>query len=205
MRPTRLAVPVAVLLAVSGMNAASAAARKPLCLQVVDPSGDGSALAGQKSDSVDIVSGDIATGKRNLVAAMRLTSVEPDQYQATGASYIWSWTVGGVTQSVAYHVYADGTTTGRFDADTAGGSLTDEVNVSAVADRATNTITWTVPRKLVAALKGKGAKFSAFTLTVKLGVNHRVSGEGRSQLVESDRAQSGKSYVDGATTCLKGT
>jgi uncharacterized protein GlcG (DUF336 family) len=205
MRTTRLAVSLAVLLSATGLNAAQAAARKPLCLQVVDPSGDGTALAGQKSDAVDIVSGDIATGKRNLVAAMRLSSVEADQFQATGASYIWSWTVGGVAQSVAYHVYADGSATGRFDADTSGGSLTDEQNVTAVADRATNTITWTVPRKLVAALKGKGAKFSAFTLTVKLGVNHRVSGEGRSQIIESDRAQAGKTYVDGTSTCLKGT
>lgn len=205
MRTTRLAVPVALLLAATGLNAASAAARKPVCLQVVDPSGDGMALAGQKSDAVDILSGDIATGKRNLVAAMRLTSVERDEFQTTGASYLWTWTAGGKTQSLAYHVYADGSTAGRFDADTTAGTLADEVSVTAIADRATNTITWTVPRKVIPALKGKGTKLSAFTLATRLGVNQRVSGEGRSQLTVADTAQSGKSYVDGTATCLKGT
>lgn len=204
MRTTRLAVPVAVLLAASGLNAASAAPRKPVCLQVVDPSGDGVAVADQRSDAVDILSGDIATGKRNLVAAMRLKTVERDQFQTTGASYIWTWTVGGITQRLSYFVYVGGEARGNFDPNTATGATGDELTVPAVAERGTNTITWTVARKLLGPVK-KGAKFSAFTLTTHLGVNQRLSGEGRSQLSVADTAQSGKSYVDGTTTCLKGT
>ncbi|HWL36088.1 MAG TPA: hypothetical protein VNQ77_07820 [Frankiaceae bacterium] len=204
MRTTRLAVPVAVLLAASGLNAASAAARKPVCLQVVDASGDGMVAADQTSEALDILSGDIATGKRNLVAAMRLTTVERDQFQTTGVTYVWTWSVGGVTQRLAYYVYVGGTTSASFDPNTAAGASGDEVNVSAFADGATKTITWTVARKLLGPVK-KGAKFSAFKLTTHLGLNQRLSGEGRSQVSVADTAQSGKSYVDGTITCLKGT
>lgn len=201
-----LAVPLAVALAASGLTAAGAAPKKPpVCMQVVDAAGDGMAWGATKSDSVDIVSGDIATGKRNLVAALRLTSVQREPLQTTGVSYIWTWTVGGVKQSVAYHVYATGGTSGRFDADASTNSLSEEINVPVVADVATNTITWTVARKHIAPLKKAGAKFSGFSVRTVSGVNNQVSGEGRSQLATSDTAASGKTYTDLTPTCLKGT
>lgn len=202
---SHLVVPLAVALAASGLTAAGAAPKKPVCMQVVDATGDGMAWGATKSDSVDIVSADIATGKRNLVAAMRLTSVQREALQTTGVSYIWTWTVGGVKQSVAYHVYATGETAGRFDADASTNSLSEEINVPAVADLATNTITWTVARKHVEPLKKAGAKFSGFSVRTVSGINNQISGEGRSQLATSDTAASGKTYTDLTPTCLKGT
>lgn len=197
----------AVALAASGLTAAADAAPKrpvPVCLQVVDASGDAKAYGVADAPQLDILSGDIATGRKNLVVAMRLASLERDELQATGVSYIFTWTVSGVRQSVAYHVYATGEQAGRYDSDLAGGTLSDEMDVPVVADPATKTITWTVPRKLVDQLKKPAAKFSAFQLTAKSAVNHRVSGEGRSQLGTGDAAESAKSYTDLAPTCLKG-
>lgn len=209
MRSSRIVLATAVALTASGLTAAADAAPKkrpaPVCMQVVDPSGDGKAYGVSDSASLDIVSGDIATGPRNMVVAMRLSSLERDTFQATGVSYLFSWTVNGVRQNVAYHLYATGEAIGRYDSAVGSGQLTDEVDVPVVADPVTKTITWTVPRKLVPELKKAGAKFTLFTLEAKSAFNQRVSGEGRSQLSTGDKAEGVKTYLDLAPTCLKGT
>jgi hypothetical protein len=211
MRSSQIVLATAVALTASGLTAAADAAPKkkpvpPVCMQVVDQSGDGKAYGVSDSPSLDILSGDIATGARNLVVAMRLSSLERDQLQVTGTSYLFTFTVSGVKQSVAYHLYATGEAIGRYDAAAGTGSVTEEVDVPVVADPVTKTITWTVPRKLVAELKKPGAKFSELSLKAWSAVNQKTSsGEGRSQLGSGDTAESVKTYTDFAPTCLKGT
>jgi hypothetical protein len=206
MRAHRTVLCAVAALVATGVTAAPA---KPVvCLQVVDAPNDARAFDAAPSSSLDIVSADLATGKKALVATVRLAALPPDTFQTTGTQYTWTWTVGGMQQSLLYVAYATGGTVGRFDTDSRPnqGNFRDEVTVPVLVDASTKSITWTVPRAQVAALKKPGAKFGGFSLKSWSGLYYRTdSGEGRAGVPGGDVATSGKTYVDGTPTCLKGT
>lgn len=183
------------------LSGATASAAPRLCRLMVDPAGDGTAFAGTPSrDSLDIVSGDIATGSRNLVAALRLKSFAADPSLAAGATYTVEFAVGKVEHELVLRVYA----TGEREAFLVVDGIR-QVPVTAVVDPTTSTITWTAKRALVPVLVRRGVKMS-LAATSAASTNVQVDGWGtRWSPVAADSARvEGRTYVDGTPTCLRG-
>ena len=203
MRPLHVAL--AATAVVAGLPAVADAAPKqkpaPVCLQVTDPQADAK-VGAVDAPSLDVVSGDIATGRNNLIVAMRMKTLTRDAFLPGGITYTWSWTVGGVKQQVVYYVYASGSAVAAFEPTA---NSAEQVSVKAVADAATSTITWTVPRKIVPTLKKAGAKLTGFTLSTRAATNWNTGVSSRGFVGNfGDEATSTKVYTDLAPTCLKG-
>lgn len=205
MTPARYGAALAVLCVTAGASG-TLAAPKAVCLQVTDAAGDGtSAGAVPHRDALDILSADIATGKRNLVAVLRLASVAPDPTLTTGASYRFTWRAGGVDQAMTLTQFSDGSRVADFDPNTAFGASNDNRAPQLVVDQATNTITWTVPRKANPALAKKGIKFSALSAAADPSFNIAAPGfTGTMSFLQGDAASSGKTYTDLTPSCVKG-
>jgi hypothetical protein len=197
----RFAVAAAVL-GVAGVLAVPAVAvSKTVCLQVVDDTGDGT-VGASSHDALDIVSADVATGKKNLVAAVRLKSLAADPVLAGGTTYTFVFTIGGVAHQLSYKVYSTGETKATITI----GSGIDGVTgpASAVVDQGTATILWTVPRKSIPSLKKPGAKLTGLDAKSAFGFNAQLP-TGTSEFSSgSDDASTGRAYVDNTPTCLKG-
>jgi hypothetical protein len=199
----RPALALAVLVATALPVSAHAAAKRPACLQIVDAPGDGTVAQGAaSSDAIDILSADIASGPRNLLAVLRLKSVVPDGPTMTGATYVWSWTAGKTAQSLSLVQYAGGERAATFDAD--GGGAGSGVAVDAVVDQAAGTITWTLARKSDSAL-AKGVRFTNLAVSASASFNLKAETVSSSAtFLGGDDASTAKSYVDGQPTCLRG-
>lgn len=199
----RLAVSAAVALSAAALAVPASAA--PVCMQIVDDPGDGApaSLAPASRDSLDVLSADIATGKKNLVAAMRLKSVAPDSLLVGGAVYLVRFTADGTPYELSYRTFATGETEALLSS---GGSATAPgTPVQAVVDASTSTITWYVPRKAVAALKKSGIKLTALSARTAVGTNAYLNGKPSRGYTSADLAETPKSYTDLTPTCLKGT
>jgi hypothetical protein len=204
------AVAVALVAGDAGFALAAKAKPKPpppVCQQIKDDTGDSFFLsptnpaAQPTSDAYDIVSADIATGKRNLVAAIRLKTLERDEYSSLGVTYIIEWDAGGTTHQLAYREYMDGTApNAKFLSDKTGNAIY-APTVPVAVNPSTSTITFTVPRKMDPALKKAGATLTNFKVSAGIG-NNRSNSHGQSPF---DYAESTKKYKDGTATCLKGT
>jgi hypothetical protein len=195
---------VALSVAALATPAVAAPAKKPVCFQVTDPSGDGNpnlagfAPAGPSHDSLDILSGDVATGARNMVVAIRVKTLQKDAVLAGGTTYRFAWTLGGLTQDVAFYVEYDGTQYAVFRPDVAGAG-TSKLAVQAAGDPSTGTITFFIPRKLNPALKPKSV-VTDLVVSTSIAVNQGSN----SSSTGADTARSSARYTDGAATCLKG-
>ena len=199
MRTTVLAALVAVAVA----TPAGALGSKAACLQVTDETGD--AHLGSPNvptspvnfESLDVVSADIATGAKNIVVAIRVKTLAAKPETTGGSTYNFYWSSGGSPRGVSYRTWLDGPPDATYMPD---GATTSAVAISAYADPGTNTLYFTVPRKLDPALKKKGTKLSGFTVQTFFAVNRK----GGITTSSADRAESARTYVDGAPTCLKG-
>ncbi|MDQ1712849.1 MAG: hypothetical protein QOE45_2299 [Frankiaceae bacterium] len=189
-------------------GAAYAAAKPPICNQVTDDRNDavlgGSTNpAGQpSSSSLDVLGGDIATGKKNLVATVRIRTLDRDTWTTPGATYVILWVSNGVKRSLAYRLYGDGTAPDAvFDTDTSTGQLTDLIPVSFRVTPQAGEVTFTMPRRLEPSLKKTGVAFTGLEVQANNGVNRK------NQIGQTrwDTATSPRRYVDGTPTCLKGT
>jgi hypothetical protein len=205
MTPARYGAALAVLCVTAGASGALAAP-KAACLQVTDVAGDGtSGGAVPHRDALDILSADVATGKRNLVAVLRLASVAADPTLTTGVSYRFAWRAGGVDQAMTLTQFSDGNRVSDFDPNTAFGANNDNRTPQLVVDQATNTITWSVTRKANPVLAKKGTKFSALSAAADPSFNIGAPGfTATMSFVPGDTASSGKTYTDLAPSCVKG-
>ncbi len=194
----RLAVPAAVALSVAALAFPASAA--PLCLQIVDAAGDGApaSFAPASRNRLDVLSADIATGRKNLVAAMRLKSLAPDPLLAGGSVYLVRFTAEGTRYELAYRTFATGETEALLTAGSAAATA-----VKAVVDAGTSTITWYVPRKAVTALKKPGTTFTALEARTGIGANWYLTGT--RVYTSADLAETPRTYTDLTPTCLKGT
>src|SRR4051812_9351377 len=211
----RITALVVVVLMATGASSAVAAPRKakapaPVCLQLVDDSGDGrpgllaTAPAVPSDDALDIVSGDIASGPHAVVVALRLKSVQRDTLLTGGATYQFSWTIGALTQAVYLREMESGDSLATFDPDNSSGQINDEIQVPVAVDASTSTITWRVQRSMVAPIaraKLGAAKVSGLKAATSISVNR----PGSYSSTGADQASSARTYTDGARTCLKGT
>jgi hypothetical protein len=207
----RTGVLLAALFATCGAPQALAAA-KASCLVVVDAAGDGTSVNGTvpHRDSLDILSADVATGARNLVAVVRLGSVELDPTLATGVAYDFTWRAGGTDQGFSLIQYPDGSRVASFYPDL-GRDSTQSVPATATVDSTTKSLVWSVARKANPVLAKRGAKFTSMTVTSAPGTNLGVNQAGGSFTfsgsfgnLDGDRAESVKSYTDLTPSCVKG-
>jgi hypothetical protein len=208
----RLGLGLATLLAVGVAPALPASAAKvvPSCNIITDGAGDaaqdvGGQPVGPSSDAIDILSGDLGSGARNVVAVLRLKSLAVDTLTTPGATYGMTWTVNGAPQQVLLTRYSDGTGAATFKSDTSFGSNVSAIPVGYGLDPALNTVTWYVPRRIVPQLKKKGAKFVGLDATARPAANLSLpTGSTSATFLSGDTAGSPRTYVDRAATCVKG-
>lgn len=202
--PVRLAMLLAVSAAVLAVPAADAGV---LCRQLIDAAGDARFLSSTNTtgalayQALDILSADIATGRHNLVAALRVTTLERDQTLPGGSTYYLRWTQDGETQVLSYLTYAGSPPTAEWRFDPGPGP---SFAVPGTADH--GVITWTVPRKYVLYVK-RGARLVNLTAQTMFSVNdHPPAAVSEAHYhSEADLATTKRTYTDGTPTCLKGT
>jgi hypothetical protein len=198
----RLAFLAPVALATAVLAAPASAGS--LCLQIQDASGDGMALGLPASqNSLDIVSGDIATGRKNLVAVLRLKSTAHDPALVGGVTYTVDFTAGGAAYQLVYRVYG----TGETEAELVSGAASSNSGqtVDAVVDQSTSSITWVMPRKLVPALKKPGSKLTGLGASTAVSDNMNLPTGSMRGSFSADQASTAKSYTDMTPTCVRGT
>lgn len=186
---------------------AAFAAPKAACLLLVDASGDAVlADGGPNRAALDVLSADVATGRRNLVGVLRMASTTGDPTVLAGTTYTLAWSASGVGQSLTLRTYADGTRTGLFDANTA---TAGEMEVPVLVDNTSRTVTWTVGRRANPLLSKKGTRFGGLSVVTSPGLHARTSDPVGADLSFAqngggDSASSGKTYTDLAPSCVKG-
>jgi hypothetical protein len=157
----------AVVVALAATTSAHAAKPKPkpitYCNLLKDNTGDGrsSTYSFVTSPALDIVTADIATGKNELVAVLRVTNQNTagDNWLTIGGyGWVFGATAGGVPYTFTYN------RRGAFN----GGGESSSATVGTAGVTATfsvvgNTFVWRVTRKQLTALNKKaGQSFSAF-------------------------------------------
>lgn len=202
MRLRRVLFPaLALLLGSTAVSAPSFAAtvRKPVCYLVTDDSGDGQShsLGFMHSDALDIRSGDIATGKKNVYFVLRLTTTKLDG--DTWSRFNYKWAIQFDFQNITYLVSRTETTdtvsgkvtyTNTFNA----GSSSTELSDKAVTVTPTS-IQWVVPRTSITGLNKKpNQKLGNFQAgTWVAGGNADSANSGRTP----------KTYTDQWPSCVK--
>lgn len=179
---------------------------KPACLLISDPAGDAQiGGVGPTDDGLDILSGDVASGRAAVVIALRLKSGQPDTNAPLGRTFAFQWIVmntrrSTVTQKVDFREYANAAPAADFFPD-AGDQLS-VVSVPASLDPTTGAITWRIPRST--AHVQKGARFTSLEATSLWSANVETSGGSDSTSTQADGGVGHASYVDGTPSCLKG-
>ena len=193
----RLAAVGAALVAVVGSPAFAAA---PSCRLLTDTRDDGHlvAVVGPNRPDVDIVSGDVATGRTELVGVLRVGSFDIGDMPNTGTRYHLSWQLDGVLQYFSMTTYADGERQVEFDPDWSDQSSAGQSTPKVVVDRKAGTITWTLPRKANPRLR-PGARFRFFEGMAESGVNY----DGATLTHGGDEAASEGTYVDRGRSCVR--
>lgn len=208
MRAVRPALVLALASSLLGVGAAHAVTKpkpKPVCNLITDGSGDASLQAPIPSDdSLDIVSGDLASDAKNVTAVIRLKDLAATSpAELTGRNYYFLFSVPTAVNPIYFSYESDATgETGNFGAlvpdDATGvGTYTRSGEATASLVPAKNEIHLSVP---VSALSGlgkvkPGAKVTGMTIstTAVLGV----------LVADIDTAEAAKSYKAGALSCVK--
>ncbi|MDQ1746155.1 MAG: hypothetical protein QOD07_418 [Frankiaceae bacterium] len=217
----RLAVMTAALVAsglvVPGVGATAAVkakpAPKPVCLMLTDQRGDAK-IQGQGNNYAvdDIVSADIATGKKTIVGVLRLASGDSASGIPTGATYVLRWTQtqkgsDGKTSTMQaaffFYVYATGGTSGGFGTSTDPSfAPNDTTAVSSATMSSQGVITWVINRK--DASVANGAKFGALSATSSISDNFQIGNGGvRGSAQTLDDATGHASYTDMQPSCVR--
>jgi hypothetical protein len=199
---------LALAVAVVTGDGVAAVAKAPVCRQVLDGTGDAyldpaglNVAKAPSSDALDIVSADVATGRKNLVAAIRLKTLQRDPFSSASVTYLVEWNAGGAHKTLAYREYLDGT---EPDARFQWSADVNPITAPAVkfgVTTATATVMFVVPRKMDPALKKPGVTLTGLKVTSAMA-NNRANGFGHTPF---DTAVTNRKYVDGTATCLKGT
>jgi hypothetical protein len=165
------------------------------CPLIADAAGDAAyprgPVYGPNVDRLDIRGVDLASGRTTVAVAVHVASLVPDAVSQLGQEWAVSWNVGGspyfvLAQSVAR---APDTFLGYFGTNSA------DRSVALAVDRATSTLTWTIPRSSLPALETKHATFTGIS-----AVSVQDAGPVRQAL---DVAGDGTAtYEDRSTGCI---
>ena len=192
MRLRHLAYGALALGLVSTTTSALAAAKpKPLCNLITDKAGDGKASGIIASDALDILSGDVATGKKTLVGVLRMktTNAKGDPAATLGMRMTLRFTVQGTTYVLWRRV-----SSAPANSDTFGMSINNvEVpdNLKPKVTMTATTITWTVARSQIVGLKKPKSLISELGSTTYINSTN------------ADAADSTAKYPDLAASCVK--
>jgi hypothetical protein len=189
LRTLLLAASVLGLVASTAVTAQAVDRRKPVCNLIVDGRGDGAnrVTGFPKSPSLDIVGGDVATGKSTVVGVLRLDTYDVQNDPTAFLGFEWNlrFTIKGTTYSFTY---ADGRGTYGKSA----GFMMGSANIATPTVKVgKNTISWSIPRKTVPGLKKTGQKLLNLAAT---------SGYDKTS---ADAASSTKTYTDLYPSCVK--
>jgi hypothetical protein len=206
MRASLVRPAVAVLLAASvaaGGAALAAPAPAPVCNQIVDDKGDAAVVTDQPG--MDIVSADVASDAKQLVAVIRLAD-KPNttNVEAVGASrYYVEFIAKGsdnpqyLSASIAFGTGAATFRSGEITPSANGSTFTND----AVSDGVTGTVEGniiTIKAQLAALTRVKPAVGTKIT-----GLNSETFSLFGVLLVPVDDAAGPKPYTAGAPTCVK--
>lgn len=134
--------------------------------------------------AVDIRSGDLASGPANVVAVLRVRSLDDLPTLMTSVRWTLGWTLDGSRYAAVLTLAPAGTPTGTFSGP--GGTTP----VHTYATRDTHDITWTIPRGLMPELaKPKRTFRDIHAVTQVLGTT-------------ADTATTPFTYVDRAPGCI---
>jgi hypothetical protein len=169
----------AALLAATAAPVAAAPKKAPhssnvVCNLIVSPRS-----AVRAAPSLDILSGDVATGKHTLVAVLRVDTGSPDPATVAGGQ----WDFGFTIQGVAYGLhYANGTGSLR------GGDGTQPARVKATFTP--GLVTWVVDRSAFPGLRRPKAVLT------------RIYGTTGTTVGTVDSATTQRPYVDRTPSCV---
>jgi hypothetical protein len=169
---------------------AAPAAQASSCPLFVDVLGDGASplLPALRSDQLDIVSGDVASGATSVVAVLRLKSLAPDTVTTFGGVWAVRWTINGNQYSVSVRRDVHGEYAALFLGGSAG------VLPGVTIDVANATITWTLPRTALPDLATAGQTFSGIAATTYLMLG--------TVYTNADEAVTSQTYVDQTAGCV---
>jgi hypothetical protein len=205
MRMFRPALAVALVASVTAVGAVGAAVKpkvKPVCNLITDAKGDSSLTTAQalppQEAGLDLVGGDIAGNAKLLTAVIRLASVTKPSSAPFGYGAVYTFRAPDSTTDL-YFRYANSPLAGEvaefgYDDDVNGLTSLGDAKVS--IDTKKNEIHLTAP---TSGFDGhgtikSGTKLSAMTL--------KTSRDGVVLLMYADDAESSKTYVVGATSCV---
>lgn len=197
---------------------------KPVCLMLTDAPGDAK-VEGQGNNYAvdDIVSADIATGKKTIVGVLRLASGDTASGMPTGGTYVlqWSQTQKGsdgkmstVQAAFFFYTNATGGTSAGYGTSTNPSFAPSDKSSSATGGGPTpqatmdshGVITWVLSRKDASVTNG--AKFSQLLASAKLAMNYQLpsatgSGSYRFSSNPIDDASGHLSYTDQQPSCVR--
>lgn len=180
---TMAALPVVVV--------SAAPANALVCPMLADATGDAGAFAGPiYSSNVDIVSADLASGATTVAGQLRVADLTPNLLGSLAPRWDLRWQINGTDyMAQVRRVVAVNTYVGEFYVE----------NVSAgpvpfTIDEANDTISWSIPRTLIADLATPGGTFTAIkavTFTLPSVANSA-----------SDVGTTTETYVDQTAGCI---
>ncbi len=164
----------------------------PTCNLVKDGEGDGGVFeyggVTVNSPPLDIMTADIATGARTVVATIKVVSLDMDPQATPTATYRFWFMVKATEYNFGLVRDWQGSTEFSFSAGSATGSI----------DPATNTIKFSTARSNVKALAARGQKFTELRATSASSGSVTLS-------ADSANAHPSFAYVDRTPSCLKPT
>jgi hypothetical protein len=189
---------------------ASAQPSRPLCQQIRDavgdaqPGADNNSAAQPQLASLDILSVDVATGPHRVAGVLRLKTLAADPLPA-GATYEVRFTAGELVYHLWYRTFLGGSSEFAFSTSDSGpgsyGEAEGSVNQSAA------TVTISIKRKAVAALRAANARLTAIEGHTSVGENvpRSVTEPSRGGSSADNATRPGYTYRDQTPTCVKGT
>jgi hypothetical protein len=131
---------------------------KPLCKIITDESGDGSSRSVGliSSPALDILSADIATGKKTVVAVLRVatTDVKSDTWIRLGYRWSLSFNIQGINYAFQRQTTTDKVSGAVTYSDTyTVGTNAGPMPAGSVTKMDATSYTWTIPRSAVPGLK----------------------------------------------------
>jgi hypothetical protein len=200
MRVVRPVLALAALSCLVGGVSAHAAA-KPVCKLVTDASGDatGFVLTGlplPNDANLDILSADIATGKKKVTAVIRLASLGKDSTSVSD-TYYFNFQVGDAKyyMDAVYDGSASSFQAGDFDSKT--GNRNDLGDIDGKIDTKAKTVTMTAPLSTWGI--SPTAKLSDFDVLGQRFIGNNLVG---GATPTADEATSAKTYKGGTPSCV---
>lgn len=200
MRARSVFAVIAVVALVAAPAAGATAKKRPppaktYCNLLVDPSGDGTVVPGITSKGLDIIGGDLATGKKTMVAVLRLSDTDFSQSHDPWSTfeYAWSFAVSSsYGQSYSFSAkYNSGNLTYGAAVDNAPVTVT-----KFTVNHSNNTFTWVISRSVDKTLTRKNTIFRDFR------GQSDVFGSNSSDSAPNNQATMKSTYPDLGHSCV---